>query len=102
MLLDPHCRALPFDGYILGCGSAVELNGETPYEYKLPIERCAQIVEQTRALDTFGDGNNDRPMLELAPIGAGNAELRKIVRYASSGVSDGGLAEAVRAFGLVE
>lgn len=214
VLLDPHCRALPFDGYILGCGSAVDLNGETLYEYKLPMERCAQIVEQTQALGiqgflegmnvlyytlrftnlgfrvcraryrregaivkradklddpftkmylrfpspqilerferewgemfdfidrggrvcelvpaghtkasgmrlvmerlglklencyAFGDGNNDRPMLELAPnsalIGTGNAELRKIVRYVSSGVSDGGLAEAVRTFGLVE
>lgn len=214
VLLDPRCRALPFDGYILGCGSAVELDGEILYEYKLPMERCAQIVEQTQSLGiqgflegmnvlyytrrftnigfrrcraryrrdgatvkradklddpftkmylrfpspqilerferewggmfdfidrggrvcelvpaghtkasgmrlvmerlglklencyAFGDGNNDRPMLELAPnsalIGPGNAELRELVRYVSSGVSDGGLAEAVRAFGLVE
>lgn len=214
VLLDPRCRALPFDGYILGCGSAVDLGGETLYEYKLPLERCAEIAEQTRTLGiqgflegmnvlyytrrftdlgfrlcraryrrdgatvkradklddpftkmylrfpspqilerfeqewgemfdfidrgsrvrelvpaghtkasgmrlvmermglklencyAFGDGNNDRPMLALVPnsalIGAGNAELRKIVRYVSSGVLDGGLAEAVRAFGLVE
>ena len=54
VLLDPHCRALPFDGYILGCGSAIELNGETLYEYKLPLERCVQIVEQTQALGIQG------------------------------------------------
>lgn len=213
-ILDPRCKALPFDGYILGCGSAVDLNGETLYEYALPMERCTEIAEQLRALgvqgflegmDTlyytrrfvnlgfracraqykrigvnvkpvselnrpftkmylrfpsqkrlarfrenwatefdfikredlcwelvpaghtkatgirlvmerlnlsvencyaFGDGNNDRPMLELVPnsalIGAGNAELRKIVRYVSSGVHKGGLAEAVRALGLLE
>ncbi len=214
VLLDPHCRALPFDGYILGCGSAVELNGETLYEYELPMERCVQIAKQTRALGiqgflegmdvlyytrrftnlgfracraryrregatvkradklddpfttmylrfpsaevldrftqewggmfdfidrggrirelvpaghtkatgmrlvmerlglklencyAFGDGNNDRPMFEFTPngalIGPGNTELRKMVRYVSGSVSDGGLAEAVRAFGLVE
>ena len=70
---------------------------------RLVMERMGLKLENCYA---FGDGNNDRPMLELAPnsalIGTGNAELRKIVRYVSSGVSDGGLAEAVRAVGLAE
>ena len=212
-ILDPRCRSLPFDGKILGCGSSVELNGKTLYEFRLPPAHCTQIAEQLRELGiegflegsqvlyytdrftephladclarylkngvnvkkaseldepftkmflhfpapeilgrfqkhwagifdfidrggafwelvpsghskatgmrlvmerlelkpencyAFGDSNNDRPMLALVPnsalIGAGNAELRQIVRYVSSGVLDGGLAEAVRAFGLV-
>ena len=53
-ILDPRSRALPFDGMILGCGSAVELYGEVLYEYRLNRALCLRTVHALRGCGAEG------------------------------------------------
>lgn len=53
-ILDPRTHALPFDGKILGCGSAVELEGKILYEFRLEPACCTRIAAKLRDLGIEG------------------------------------------------
>ena len=48
--LEAFIRALGFDGYVYGCGTRVELNGEQLYWHRISHEECVQIMHALREM----------------------------------------------------
>lgn len=59
--IDPDVRALPFDGYVTGCGTYIYYRGQQLQAHSLTHEACAELVENLRRWDipAFFEGNDD-------------------------------------------
>lgn len=59
--IDPDVRALGFDGYVCGCGTHVELRGETLIAQELEHEESVQLMRALRELQipAFFEGSGN-------------------------------------------
>lgn len=46
--IDPRVRAMPFAGWVCGCGMEIRLNGEWLQRLQMPPQLCREVVEAVR------------------------------------------------------
>lgn len=59
--VDKDVRALPFDGYVTGCGTFIYYHGKQLLAHPLSHQVCREVVENLRAWDipVFYEGNDN-------------------------------------------
>ncbi len=86
---------LPFDGYLLGCGSRIIFRGKTLYSSSFPMETGKKIISLLNrySLDAFLEGSDDvyvrRGDYHLAQMNRIRDEFRKAGFSSSAYIEDG-------------
>ncbi|URZ15934.1 Cof-type HAD-IIB family hydrolase [Clostridium felsineum] len=71
-------REIGFDGYICGCGTYINVDGQSLLDKSIPKEKCIQIIEKLREykIDALLEGQNDFYFEQREPISSKTKQLK--------------------------